>query len=249
MANKKTHEEFLKEFYEKNPDANNIEILEKYDGNKKPIKCRCKIHNIIWYPTPITLLGCKNTPPTGCPKCGREKSSNKRLNKHEEFMDKFYKKNKYAKDIIIKSEYRGANEYIDCECKLDGNKWKATAHNLLRGKGCPQCAINRRKGSKNCRYNPNITDEEREAGRNYSDYKEWRTKCFERDDYTCQVTGKKGGKLEVHHIYSYDNNKELRLDVNNGITVSKEIHKQFHSIYGYGNNTLEQWGEFIKSLK
>ena len=32
MANKKTHEEFLKEFYEKNPNANNIEILEKLFG-------------------------------------------------------------------------------------------------------------------------------------------------------------------------------------------------------------------------
>ena len=121
MGRKKTHEEFLKEFYEKNPNANNIEILEKYDGNKKPIKCRCKIHNIIWYPTPIALLGCKNTPPTGCPKCGREKSSNKRLNKHEEFMDKFDKKNKYAKDTIIIYNVKETEIKIHNKKRIDFN--------------------------------------------------------------------------------------------------------------------------------
>ena len=57
------------------------------------------------------------------------------------------------------------------------------------------------------------------------------------------------GRLIAHHIYSYDNNKELRLDIDNGITVLEEIHLQFHSIYGYGNNNLEQWNEFLNSLK
>jgi CobQ-like glutamine amidotransferase family enzyme len=55
--------------------------------------------------------------------------------------------------------------------------------------------------------------------------------------------------LEVHHIYSYDKHKELRFEVDNGITISKDIHKLFHSIYGYGNNTKEQWEEFVKNFK
>ena len=71
----------------------------------------------------------------------------------------------------------------------------------------------------------------------------------ERDNYTCQITGEVGGRLEVHHIYSYDKHKELRFEVDNGITISKDIHKLFHSIYGYGNNTKEQWEEFIKNFK
>ena len=31
------------------------------------------------------------------------------------------------------------------------------------------------------------------------------------------------------------------------ICITEEIHKQFHSIYGYGNNTKQQWDEFIET--
>lgn len=31
-----------------------------------------------------------------------------------------------------------------------------------------------------------------------------------------------------------------------GICLTKEIHKKFHEIYGFGNNTEAQWNEFKK---
>jgi hypothetical protein len=31
-------------------------------------------------------------------------------------------------------------------------------------------------------------------------YKKWRTAIFERDDYVCQICGKRGGKLHVDHF-------------------------------------------------
>ena len=71
---------------------------------------------------------------------------------------------------------------------------------------------------------------------------------YERDNYTCQVTGIRGGDLVVHHLYSYNKYYCLRTAIENGITVSKDIHDLFHSIYGYGDNTLEQWEEFINNL-
>lgn len=36
-----------------------------------------------------------------------------------------------------------------------------------------------------------------------------------------------------------------RLDINNGITLTEEIHKKFHKMYGYKNNTKKQFEEFI----
>lgn len=39
--------------------------------------------------------------------------------------------------------------------------------------------------------------------RNCKESKDWRCKVFERDDYTCQVCGKRGGDLEAHHIKSF----------------------------------------------
>ena len=73
----------------------------------------------------------------------------------------------------------------------------------------------------------------------------WRTKVFERDDYTCKVTGIKGGKLEAHHIESFSNNPGLRTKESNGIALDTQIHRMFHTLYGRGNNTEEQLKEFI----
>ena len=55
--------------------------------------------------------------------------------------------------------------------------------------------------------------------------KEWRCKVFERDDYTCRVCLKRGGRIEVNHIKPWRSHKELQHDVDNGITLCKECHK------------------------
>lgn len=103
-------------------------------------------------------------------------------------------------------------------------------------------------GTKNPNYNPNLTDEERE--RNNKDkrddgYKFWRRKVYERDLFTCQITGEKSkGNIVAHHLDGYDWCEERRFDVSNGITLRIDIHKLFHKIYGYGGNTREQFEEF-----
>jgi len=55
-------------------------------------------------------------------------------------------------------------------------------------------------------------------------YKEWRRKVFERDNYTCQECGQKGGYLQADHLKSYANYPELRYDVNNGRTLCLKCH-------------------------
>ena len=77
------------------------------------------------------------------------------------------------------------------------------------------------------------------------EYRLWRKACIERDNFTCQISRQNGGDLEVHHINNFADFPELRLDINNGITMSKELHKLFHKIYGNKNNTREQLEEFL----
>lgn len=45
MGKRKTHEQFIKEFNKKNSNANNIEILGKYQGSKKTILCKGNYHD------------------------------------------------------------------------------------------------------------------------------------------------------------------------------------------------------------
>lgn len=103
------------------------------------------------------------------------------------------------------------------------------------------------RGKRNKNWNPSITDEERLIKRNYYEYGEWVSKVFARDNYTCQVTKKRGGDLIAHHLNGYDWDKDHRIDINNGITLSKKVHREFHTIYGYGKNTKEQFDEFVRN--
>lgn len=55
--------------------------------------------------------------------------------------------------------------------------------------------------------------------------KEWRQKVFKRDDYTCQICGKKGSiELHPHHIYPFSMYEWLRFELWNGITLCKKCH-------------------------
>lgn len=83
--------------------------------------------------------------------------------------------------------------------------------------------------------------------RKSTSYLYWRKECLFRDNFTCQKTGISGGDLAVHHINNFADFPELRFDINNGITLSKNEHKLFHKIYGLRNNTNEQLNEFLNN--
>lgn len=86
-------------------------------------------------------------------------------------------------------------------------------------------------------------DEER---RKTPQEKAWRKAVYEKDKYTCQSCGNsKGGNLNAHHIYPYALYKDLRFDVNNGVTLCEDCHKLFHKIYGKTNIGLKEIEEFI----
>ena len=91
------------------------------------------------------------------------------------------------------------------------------------------------------------TDEDRELRRNIEGYDDFVQGVLERDDFLCQVCKdpSKRGTLVAHHLDGYNWCREKRTDVKNGICLCSDCHKKFHSLYGTGNNTKEQFFEWI----
>ena len=59
-------------------------------------------------------------------------------------------------------------------------------------------------------------------------YKPFRSAVLNRDDWTCQECGKRGGRLQVHHVIPYADCPERAFDVDNGITLCKKCHYAKH---------------------
>lgn len=79
---------------------------------------------------------------------------------------------------------------------------------------------------------------------------EWKNAVRQRCSFTCVVTlknnkGRKKG-FACHHLNSFDEFIEQRYLPENGVYLQREIHKEFHDIYGYGKNTEIQFAEFCK---
>lgn len=63
----------------------------------------------------------------------------------------------------------------------------------------------------------------------------WKRAVLARDDYTCQVCGKRGGKLQVDHIKPFAFHRHLRYVIGNGRTLCEQCHRKTDT-YGYRKN-------------
>jgi len=85
--------------------------------------------------------------------------------------------------------------------------------------------IPRMLGPNNPRWKGGITPRNRIL-RNSSKYKIWRYSVFERDDYTCQTCGQRGGDLNADHIKSWADFPQFRFSISNGRTLCVPCHRK-----------------------
>lgn len=92
------------------------------------------------------------------------------------------------------------------------------------------------------------------ADRHSSEWKDWRKKVYERDNYTCRGCGIKGRKkrtFDPHHILPVRDFPHLKYNIDNGITLCKDCHKKtFGKEYRYIAifRPISKSGELLGSL-
>lgn len=219
----------------------NVLILDKYKNANTKLHCKCKVCGYEWFALPSVLLYGH-----GCKECGYKKASLIERKNSNKFLKEFNKTGN--KNVELLESYTNCHTKIKCKCKKCGHIYYASPNHLLQGQGCRICYQNNSKKENHPRWDKNKTDHERIIKRKYKEYSNFVESCLKRDNYTCQITQQVGGKLNVHHLNGYSWCKNGRLDINNGITLSEKIHKEFHSTYGIINNTKKQFVDFIHKL-
>lgn len=109
-------------------------------------------------------------------------------------------------------------KYCSQRCQWVGRDWSNFVP-PLRGKRNPGCA-----GIKSHLWKGGVTKRNDKIRRSFA-YKDWRRQVFERDDYTCQGCGIRGGDLHADHIKPFALFEELRFTLENGRTLCKPCHR------------------------
>lgn len=133
-----------------------------------------------------------------------------------------------------------------CDC---GNETVVQIDRLTVGTTKSCGCLRLRSGKESPAYKHHITSAQRIKNRyqlNGLNKRNWRTAVFKRDRYTCQVCGTpKSGHLNAHHLDGWNWAHLLRFEVSNGITLCDSCHTDFHNAYGRGDNTKEQFQQYL----
>jgi len=133
---RKTHEEFVTQMKEINPD---IEIIGVYVNKRTKIEVKCKKDGHIWFPVADSLIqghGCPECRLRSLPKFSRQNHLNAGHICNQDAFIKVMKEKNPTYTVI--GTYFGNDKKIKMRCSK-GHEWEAIANNLIRGAGCPHC--------------------------------------------------------------------------------------------------------------
>lgn len=142
--------------------------------------------------------------------------------------------------------------YWICQCECGGEKSiKSILGEHLKSGKIVSCGCYRREmvtGENHPNWKGGVNSENRKL-RSTPECLKWRQDVLRRDNYQCQCCGS-SSNLNVHHIYNFLDHIDLRLNIDNGLTLCEQCHSAkfkntFHNMYGTYNNTPEQLRKYI----
>jgi hypothetical protein len=212
-----------------------LDDYSNYKNKDSKLKVMCESGHIHYSSYAIASQGC------GCPYC------NQKI-KHtiEEVRDLFSNRGY----ILISDKYVDAHGKLEFICEKHKELNQYTTFTLARQGfcNCSECYSEKKRGENSPMWDDSIPNEIRYQSRAYPEYKLWRKNVLKRDNYTCvccnEFVGKNGN---VHHLDGYNWCIERRIDIDNGVTLCSDCHLRFHSIYGFGFNTYDQFNEFLQN--
>lgn len=146
-------------------------------------------------------------------------------------------------ETFVKSMGKGTPARIKLIEKMQTSEYKMKQSISKQGNKNGMYGV---KGKHHPQWNPNATKEQRIKERKTDKDREWKINVILRDGRTCASCGDKHSKIVVHHLNSYHWDVENRYNIDNGIVLCESCHKDFHSKYGYKNNTKKQFNEYMK---
>lgn len=174
-------------------------------------------------------------------------------------------------------EYQNVKSKMEFKCLTCETQFTTTVHSYRNAKktGCPGCkkivaskthsgkivseqtrALIGQKASQRPGSLRNVTGEahprykggySRDKDKRSNDDYVWINSVKKIYNKTCVVTGAKQN-LACHHLEGWNICPERRFDVNNGVLLRKDLHKEFHKIYGFGNNTEVQFADYCQKF-
>lgn len=143
---------------------------------------------------------------------------------------------RYGRLVVTSVEIRRPKDVYTCRCDC-GNDKAVTRKDLLRGhvNSCGCLADDSRRarcGSANPSWKPELTAADREhrvRTHVVPGIAAVRDLVFARDYYTCAICQRRGGvALNAHHIMSWAGYPELRLSMDNMVTLCVPCHRAVH---------------------
>ena len=240
-------EQYLLDHWHKDNIVSPWDIYAGSSKTKVKIQCNNKKYHVYEQAASSFAKG------IGCPYCiNRVVHPNDSLAAlYPEIIDRWSDKNDNSPYEY--SPHSEAKIWLKCPSSKHDDYLQKVSNAVTYGFRCPGCSLEKtseRMRGDGCHFWKGGANSENDTLRHRREYKDWRNSVYERDNYTCQCCGVRGGNLNAHHINQFSAYPEIRYDVNNGITMCENCHDStkdgsFHNVYGTHDTTPSQLQEYI----